>query len=113
MNWLSACSSQWRRTCSTVMNAMLCISCLQVGIDLLRLVTVFVNAPIRRASDSRCFLGSFPELFPAPQSREFIFYAERPQPTPACRPVPQRMYAMLKDNELRVVEMTSIDTKYS
>jgi hypothetical protein len=61
----------------------------------------------------RLFTGSSPDFFPSPRSREFVIYAERPRPTPACRPGPQRMYVMLKDNEFRVVEMMSVDTVYT
>ncbi|RUP47305.1 hypothetical protein BC936DRAFT_145890 [Jimgerdemannia flammicorona] len=60
------------------------------------------------------FAGASPgSSFPQPAMREFVLYTEHPRPSPVSRPVPQRMYASLKDDEFRVVEMTSTDTIYA
>ena len=51
-------------------------------------------------------------IFPVPESKEFILrtFANRPfSYSAAC---PQRMYALVKDNEFRVAAAVSIDKQF-
>lgn len=64
------------------------------------------NDAINAAGDSR------QKTFPEPSCKEFVLRAIMPRPSPASTPQPQRLYACLKRDHIRLAGFFSEDTTF-